>query len=95
MKENRSIQEVRSDGLIIFIDDDEELNITRRTADKKTVIAAVALRRAQQIAKNYCKRYAPEIEKEFTIKPRLVDNRRFNKQLKGKNNCLINLKLKK
>ena len=47
----------RADGLQVFFDGD--------TADKRTVIVAVALRRAQQIARNYARKYAPEILTDF------------------------------
>ena len=73
----------RDDGLKVFLDeDDTELNIIRKNAPKKIVIAAVAIRRAQQIAHNYAEKYAPELLHEFNITP-LIDNRRFRKYLTG------------
>jgi hypothetical protein len=52
----------RPDGLAIFLDVvDPWLDNIRATADRETVIMAVALRRAQQIAINYSVRYAPDL----------------------------------
>src|SRR3990167_10458758 len=60
---------IRNDGLPIWEDKkDDELNAIRRYAhDKKVVILAVALRRAQQIAINYANKHAPEVEEEIRI----------------------------
>ena len=55
----------RADGLQVFFDGDAVLDRIKRTADKRTVIVAVALRRAQQIARNYARKYAPEILTDF------------------------------
>lgn len=62
----KSIAKVRKDGLTIFEDvNDPILNEIRRTADRKSVILAVAIRRAQQIALGYAARYAPDLFAEI------------------------------
>lgn len=60
----KSITRQRADGLTIFLDGDLELNRIRlEEQDKRKVIIAVAIKRAEQIAINYAKRYAPELLK--------------------------------
>jgi hypothetical protein len=63
----KAIKEARADGLAIFIDGDKELDYIRRHAPQEIVIQAVAIRRAQQIARNYAQRYAPELLSRFKI----------------------------
>lgn len=53
--------ETRPDGLVIFCDGDKPLDEIRRSGSKQEVIIAVALRRAQEIAINYTRKYAPEL----------------------------------
>ena len=49
-------------GLPVFLDGDGELNRIRLTAkDPVVVIMAVAVRRAQQIARNYASKHAPHL----------------------------------
>ena len=56
------IEAIRPDGLRIFLDGDPTLDMVRVNAiDRKLVILAVAYRRAQQIACNYARRYAPDL----------------------------------
>lgn len=78
-----TIGKVRNDGLRVFFDDDVELNKIRLTEpDRRKVILAVAIRRAQQIAVNYAKRHAPdlvaEIEKLITRKCKLLERKKVN-----------------
>ncbi|MBI4178969.1 hypothetical protein HY522_06085 [bacterium] len=69
----RSIAKIREDGLAIFEDaNDPILNEIRRAADRKSVILAVAIRRAQQIALGYAAKYAPDIYTEVEAKVRSV-----------------------
>ena len=49
----------RKDGLMVFLDGDKELDDIRLSGTKESVIFAVAIRRAQQIARNYARKYAP------------------------------------
>lgn len=51
----------RKDGLVVFLDGNKKLDHIRKYGDKKSVIIAVALYRAQQIALNYARKYAPEL----------------------------------
>ena len=66
--QGKILQYCRPDGFTVFFDGDAELDAIRETADKRAVIVAVACRRAQQIARNYARKYAPELLKNFTIK---------------------------
>lgn len=61
------VQYLRNDGLSVFLDGDKELDRIRLKADKKTVIAAVAIRRCQQVARNYALKHAPELLDCFKI----------------------------
>lgn len=62
----QTLQINRQDSLPVFLDGDTELDAIRQSEpDRRKVIVAVALRRAQQIALNYCKRHAPELLAEF------------------------------
>ncbi|MBA3051902.1 hypothetical protein FP828_03685 [bacterium] len=71
----------RHDGLVVFPDaNDPELDAIRKSAPKKAVIQAVAIRRAQQIAHNYAEKYAPELLPYFKITP-LINNRRMRRYL--------------
>lgn len=60
-----TVPEIRDDGLTVFCDGDEMLDTIRRRGTKKQVIAAVAMRRAQEIAFNYARKYAPELMPEL------------------------------
>lgn len=57
---------VRNDGLVIFEDaDDAALNRIRRRGTRRQVILAVAVRRCQQVARAYAKKYAPDLLAEI------------------------------
>jgi len=51
----------RPDGLVVFLDDDEELNQIRLHGTPEEVIRAVAIRRAKDVAKSYIRKYAPHL----------------------------------
>ena len=59
------ISSIRKDGMTVYYDGDEILDEIRRHGTKVQVIAAVALRRAQEIAFNYARKYAPELLPEL------------------------------
>ena len=59
------VSSIRRDGMTVFYDGDEILDEIRRRGTKKQVIVAVALRRAQEIAFNYARKYAPELLPEL------------------------------
>jgi len=61
-----TVPEIRDDGLTVFCDGDEMLDDIRRHGTKQQVITAVAMRRAQEIAFNYARKYAPELLSELT-----------------------------
>lgn len=98
------VQFVRDDDFTVFLDDDKELDYIRLHCDAKTVIKAVALRRAQQIAQNYARKYKAELLDEFKVTPLLnetqkkvigfIDNNQYcpkcGNQVDGdKHNCPI------
>jgi len=61
-------QYVRDDGFTVFLDNDPELDNIRLHADPLTIIKAVAIRRCQQIANNYARKYAPNLMPAFQVK---------------------------
>ena len=65
--QGKIVKYTREDGLAIFLDGDKELDYIRTHCDKKTVIMAVAVRRAQQIARNYAMKYAEDLADSFKI----------------------------
>ena len=65
--QGKIVQYVRSDGLSVFLDGDQELDEIRLKCDKKTVIKAVAIRRCQQVARNYATKHAPELIRSFKV----------------------------
>ncbi len=65
------VQYTRPDEFTVFLDDDKELDFIRTHCEPRIVIKAVALRRAQQIAQNYARKYKPEILDEFKVAPLL------------------------
>lgn len=67
------VQYKRKDDFTVFLDNDNELDHIRLHCDPKTIIKAVALRRAQQIAQNYARKYKPELLDEFKVAPLLSD----------------------
>ena len=77
-QKGKIVQFVRFDGFSVFLDGDKELDKIRLTKDKKTVIACVAIRRCQQIARNYATKHAPELIENFQ-----VENKSFKNLLKG------------
>ena len=66
-QKGKIVQYIRNDGFAVFLDGDKELDKIRLKADKKTVIACVAIRRCQQIARNYATKHAPELIELFQI----------------------------
>ena len=72
-KRGNIVEVIRKDGLKVFLDGDIELDNIRKRGSKKEVIMAVALRRAQQIVRNYASKYAPELINDFNI-TRLIEN---------------------
>ena len=53
-------------GLPVFLDGDAELDRIRLTAkDPVVIIMAVAIRRAQQIARNYASKHAPHLSEKI------------------------------
>lgn len=66
-KPGEIVKYIREDNFAVFIDGDKELDYIRLHASKETVIKAVAIRRAQQIARNYAMKYAPELLNKFKI----------------------------
>jgi len=63
-----TVPEVRDDGLMIFCDGDRALNEVRKSGTREQVILTVALRRAQEIAINYARKYAPDLLTSITHK---------------------------
>ena len=58
----------RKDGLKVFLDGDIHLDEVRlNEPDRRKVILAVAIRRAQQIAMNYAERYAPDVKSDILL----------------------------
>lgn len=69
----------RKDGLVVFPDGDEQLDMIRLCEkDRRKVILSVAFRRFQQIAMNYASKYAPDIKSEIN----LIVNNAGTKQVK-------------
>jgi len=66
-QDNKIVKYTREDGFNVFLDGDKELDIIRLTEEPTTVIKAVALRRCQQIARNYALSYKPELLHKFEI----------------------------
>ena len=64
-KVRNSYMAKRNDGFTIFLDGDKELDRIRKTGTREEVIQAVAMKRAQQIARNYARKYAPDIAHKF------------------------------
>lgn len=71
------LMKIRKDGLKIFPDRDLILNKIRNKASKKEVILAVALRRMQQIAMSYTKKYAPELMQEISTALQIKNESRY------------------
>lgn len=65
--EGSIVKFIREDNFPVFLDGDEELDKIRLTAPIEVVISAVAIRRAQQIARNYAISYKPELLHKFQI----------------------------
>ena len=68
IKTGKVYQLTRPDGFTVFLDGDKELDNIRLTAPPAVVIMAVTIRRAQQIGRNYARKYAPELLKKFQVK---------------------------
>lgn len=66
-QKGKIVQYVRNDGFAVFLDGDKELDKIRLKDDRKTVIMAVAIRRCQQIARNYALKHAPDLLPAFQI----------------------------
>jgi len=66
-QEGKIVKYVRSDGFPVFLDGDKELDSIRIHCKKSDVIKAVAIRRCQQIARNYSLQYAPELLHCFEV----------------------------
>lgn len=61
------VQYTRDDGFTVFLDNDKDLDYIRLHCEPATVIKAVAIRRCQQIARNYARKYAPTLLNSFQI----------------------------
>ncbi|GAH45885.1 unnamed protein product [marine sediment metagenome] len=61
------VQYIRNDDFTVFLDGDSDLDQIRLHCDPVTVIKAVAIRRAQQIACNYARKYKPEVSEQFQV----------------------------
>jgi len=71
--EGKIVQYRRKDGFTVFLNGDKILDEIRLKMPKEIVIVAVAIRRAQQIARNYARKYAPELLERFEIDDRQLE----------------------
>lgn len=87
--DSRNHREILMDKLImrddikVFPDGDEELDYIRKHAPAEIIIKSIAIRRAQQIAQNYARKYKPELLHKFHIKS-LLEQRSIKKYLPEK-----------